>query len=98
MGDAKDHPLKKIIAARRAAELAKAQGQRTEEPKPEPRGPAAKLWPDARQALKDEIVEANKAFSSAEVDCRYEFQELQQPGPGVRHLGLKRPARLGDEY
>ena len=91
MGDAKDHPLKKIIAARRAAELAKAQGQRTEEPKPEPRGPAAKLWPDARQALKDEIVEANKAFSSAEVDCRYEFQELQQPGPdciakGTLHL------------
>ena len=84
MGDARDHPLKKIIAARKAAELAKAE-------EPELRRSAAKPWPDARQALKDEILEANKVFSSAEVDCRYEFQELQQPGPdcvakGTLHL------------
>ena len=79
MGDAKDHPLKKIIAARKAVELAKAEEQRTEEPKPGLSGSAAK-WPDARQALKDEIVEANKVFSSAGIAYKYEFQELPPRG------------------
>lgn len=58
MVDAKDHPLKAIIPARKAAELAKAQVQRTDEPKPERTGPLPSYGPAARQALKDEIAVA----------------------------------------
>jgi hypothetical protein len=88
MGDAKDHPLKKIIAARKAVELAKAEEQRTEGPKPGFRGSAAQLLPDARQALKDEIVEANEVFSSAGIDCKYEFQELPPRGADCVAKGM----------